>query len=94
MTYSIRPVARAELPDLLALNEAELPHVGSVDLEQLRWFAEHASCFRTAVSDGEPAAFLIGLSLGLAPRMEAMRAAFPFEAAHDNFYRAAQSARS
>jgi hypothetical protein len=37
------------------------------------------------------AAFLIGLSLGLAPRMETIRESFPFEAAHRNFYRAAQS---
>jgi gamma-glutamyl:cysteine ligase YbdK (ATP-grasp superfamily) len=37
------------------------------------------------------AAFLIGLALGLAPAMEAVRSEFDFEAAHHNFYRAAQS---
>ena len=36
-------------------------------------------------------AFLIGLSLGLAPRMETIQSSFDFEAAHHNFYRAAQS---
>jgi len=37
------------------------------------------------------AAFLVGLALGLAPRMEAIRAGFDFERAHHNFYRAARS---
>lgn len=36
-------------------------------------------------------AFLIGLSLGLAPAMETIRESFDFEKAHRNFYRAAQS---
>ncbi len=35
-------------------------------------------------------AFLVGLALGLAPRMSKIREAMPFEAAHTNFYRAAQ----
>lgn len=37
------------------------------------------------------AAFLVGLSLGLAPQMEAVQSSFDFERAHHNFYRAAQS---
>jgi hypothetical protein len=36
-------------------------------------------------------AFLVGLTLGLAPAMEALRPAFDFERAHRNFYRAAKS---
>ena len=36
-------------------------------------------------------AFLIGLALGLAPHMQEIRDGFDFEAAHHNFYRAAQS---
>ena len=36
------------------------------------------------------AAFLLGLTLGLAPRAEALLPSFPFEHAHRNFYRAAQ----
>jgi len=36
-------------------------------------------------------AFLIGLSLGLAPAMEEIQSGFEFERAHHNFYRAAQS---
>jgi hypothetical protein len=35
-------------------------------------------------------AFMIGLTLGLAPRMEALVRTFPFGVAHNNFYRAAQ----
>ncbi|HKK50292.1 MAG TPA: glutamate--cysteine ligase [Myxococcota bacterium] len=37
------------------------------------------------------AAFLVGLAVGLAPHMEAVRTRFDFERAHHNFYRAAQS---
>jgi gamma-glutamyl:cysteine ligase YbdK (ATP-grasp superfamily) len=37
------------------------------------------------------AAFLIGLSLGLAPRMESIQSEFDFDVAQHNFYRAAQS---
>jgi hypothetical protein len=36
-------------------------------------------------------AFLIGLSLGLAPAMEEIQSNFEFDRAHHNFYRAAQS---
>ncbi len=36
------------------------------------------------------AAFLVGLSLALAPRADELVAAFPFERAHHSFYRAAQ----
>jgi gamma-glutamyl:cysteine ligase YbdK (ATP-grasp superfamily) len=36
------------------------------------------------------AAFLVGLSLGLAPRVDALIGALPFEQARQNFYRAAQ----
>jgi gamma-glutamyl:cysteine ligase YbdK (ATP-grasp superfamily) len=36
-------------------------------------------------------AFLVGLSLGLAPQVDALTGALPFEQARQNFYRAAQS---
>jgi hypothetical protein len=37
------------------------------------------------------AAFLIGLTLGIAPRIEEIKSSFGFASAHHNFYRAAQS---
>ena len=37
------------------------------------------------------AAFLIGLTLGIAPRIDEIRSGFDFASAHNNFYRAAQS---
>ena len=37
------------------------------------------------------AAFLLGLTLGLRPRIEALVAALPFEVVHSGFYRAAQA---
>jgi len=33
-------VTAADLEHVLALNEAAVPHVNSIDLEQMRWFAE------------------------------------------------------
>jgi gamma-glutamyl:cysteine ligase YbdK (ATP-grasp superfamily) len=45
----------------------------------------------TAIDMVANCAFLVGLSLGLAQDIDAWTAAFPFEAAHGNFYRAAQS---
>jgi len=44
----------------------------------------------TAVDMVANAAFLVGLGLGLAPEMPRLREAIDFEAAHSNFYRAAQ----
>jgi gamma-glutamyl:cysteine ligase YbdK (ATP-grasp superfamily) len=45
----------------------------------------------TAIDMLANTAFLVGLSLGLAPQVEAFTAALPFEQARQNFYRAAQS---
>jgi gamma-glutamyl:cysteine ligase YbdK (ATP-grasp superfamily) len=45
----------------------------------------------TAIDMLANTAFLVGLSLGLAPHVEALTGALPFEQARQNFYRAAQS---
>ena len=58
-------ITEADLADVLALNEASVPHVSSVDLEQMRWFAENAFYFRIARVEGEFAGFLIGLRPGI-----------------------------
>ena len=66
-------ITAADLHDVLALNEASVPHVSSVDLEQMRWFADHAFYFRVATVDGRFAGFLIGLRPGLSYSSENYR---------------------
>jgi predicted GNAT superfamily acetyltransferase len=63
---TLREVEEADLDDVLHLNEASVPEVGSVDLEQMRWFANNAAYFTVALRDGQFAGFLIGLRPGTA----------------------------
>ena len=58
-------VSEAFLEEIRALNEASVPAVNSLDLAQVRWFAEHATYFRVVRIDGQLAGFLIGLGPGL-----------------------------
>ena len=57
----ISDITEIELDAVLALNEASVPHVSSIDIRQVRWFAEHAFYFRSAQVDGRFAGFLIPL---------------------------------
>ncbi len=61
----IRDIVDADLADVLALNEGAVPHVNSVNIEQMQWFAREARYFRVARNDGLLAGFLIGLQPGL-----------------------------
>lgn len=58
-------VSASDLDDVLALNEASVPHVNSLALRDLQWFFEHAHYFRLVRQDGRVAGFLIGLGPGL-----------------------------
>jgi len=58
-------ITEADLDSVLALNEASVPHVGSIDLDQMRWFAANAFYFRIARVDERFAGFLIGLRPGI-----------------------------
>ena len=58
-------ITAADLEDVLALNEASVPHVSSIDLEQMQWFAANAAYFRVIRHHGGLAGFLIGLGPGL-----------------------------
>jgi len=58
-------VTESDLADVAALNEASLPHVSSMDLEQTQWFATHAWYFRVVRIDRLFAGFLIGLRPGI-----------------------------
>ncbi len=66
MDFIIRDVAAEDLDAVLSLNQSEVPRVGSVDLQQMRWFAAHASYFRVAMSNDRLAGFLVGLRPGTA----------------------------
>lgn len=60
MDMIIRDVSDSDLDAVLSLNQSEVPHVGSVDLQKMRWYATHASYFRVAVSGDQLAAYLVG----------------------------------
>jgi len=62
--YRIRDAEHGDLAAILQLNEAVVPAVNSVDIEQMRWFAAHAAYFRVAVQGPELGGFLIGLRPG------------------------------
>jgi len=64
MDMIIRDVSDADLDAVLSLNQSEVPHVGSVDLETMRWYATNASYFRVAVSGDKLAAYLVGFRPG------------------------------
>jgi predicted GNAT superfamily acetyltransferase len=64
MDMIIRDVSDADLDAVLSLNQLEVPHVGSVDLEKMRWFATNASYFRVAMREDELAAYLVGFRPG------------------------------
>ena len=64
MQFSIVDVDPSGLDEVLALNEAEVPHLGKVDIDQMAWFAEHAHYFRVALAEERLAAFLVGLRPG------------------------------
>jgi len=57
-------VSISDLEDVLALNEASVPHVNSLTLENMRWFFDNAPYFRLIRGD-RLAGFLIGLCPGL-----------------------------
>jgi predicted GNAT superfamily acetyltransferase len=64
MDMIIRNVSDSDLDAVLSLNQSEVPHVGSVDLEKMHWYATNASYFRVAISNDELAAYLIGFRPG------------------------------
>ena len=64
MDFIIRDVDEQDLDMVLTLNQSEVPHVGSIDLQKMRWFASNAAYFRVAMSGDALAAFLVGLRPG------------------------------
>jgi predicted GNAT superfamily acetyltransferase len=64
MDYDIRNVRATDLDAVLALNESEVPHVGSIGLDRLAWFTNNAAYFRVAASGDEIGAYLVGMRPG------------------------------
>ncbi len=64
MEFEISDVTAADLVAVLALNESEVPQLGTVDIEQMLWFASNATYFRVAKTEQHLAAFLVGLRPG------------------------------
>lgn len=58
-------VSESDLDAVLALNQASVPHVSSLTMRELRWFADNAAYFRIVSRNGRLAGFLIGLGPGL-----------------------------
>jgi len=64
MQYVIRNVCVAHHDAVLRLNQAEVPHVGAIDMQRLQWFAENAAYFRVAASPDGIGAYLVGMRPG------------------------------
>ncbi len=64
MNVTLRDAVAADLDEVLALNAANVPAVGEVSIDKMRWFHEHAHYFRIATVEERLAAFLIGLRPG------------------------------
>ncbi len=61
---TLRKVEESDLGYVLRLNEAAVPAVNSIDLDQMRWFTRNAAYFGVAVRDGDVAGFLVGMRPG------------------------------
>ena len=61
----VEDVSVSDLDEVLALNEASVPHVNSLTLRELQWFHEHARYFRLIRHEERIGGFLIGLGPGL-----------------------------
>lgn len=64
MSIVIRDIEADDLHAVLDLNEVAVPHVNSVNLEQMHWFSKNALFFRVARQGTKIVAFLVGLGPG------------------------------
>lgn len=62
---TIRKASKKDLKKILELNEAAVPHVSSVGMDEMEWFLEKADPFLVVESEGEVAGFMIVLQSGL-----------------------------
>ncbi len=62
MQVEIRNVVAQDLEVVYSINEASVPAMNSIPLEDFEWFQKQAAYFRVALFDNEVAGFLICLS--------------------------------
>lgn len=62
---NIRQAKKEDLPAVLDMNEASVPHVTSEDLSEMDYYLDKAIPFLIIEEDGEPAGFMIVLQKGL-----------------------------
>jgi predicted GNAT superfamily acetyltransferase len=62
MSFEIQDVVTADLDTVMSINEASVPAMNSIPLEEFEWFRQNAAYFRVALCNGEVAGFLICLS--------------------------------
>lgn len=58
----IRPYQPSDAGAVLALNEANVPEVGTMDADKLQLFADHSPYFRVVEVDGQVVGMLVGLT--------------------------------
>lgn len=61
----ISPIEQDVYDDVLALNEASIPHVNRISREDLQWFVDYAAFVRIVKIDERLAGFMIGLRPGI-----------------------------
>ena len=63
---TIRDMIEADLPQVMAINEANVPEVGDIDLEQLRFIVSESAARLVVEADGAIAGFCLVLAPGSA----------------------------
>lgn len=66
MADQIRDVESRDIAAAHALNEAVVPHVNSIDVDRMSWFAANADYFRVFENGGTIEAMLVGFRPGAA----------------------------
>ena len=64
--FTIRPMVAIDLATVLAINEANVPEVSSISMEQLEFLVEESACSLVVDVDGTVAGFCIVLGAGSA----------------------------
>mgnify|MGYP003118946005 FL=1 len=62
---NIRKAQQEDLPKILEINEASVPHVSSVELSDMKRFLDDANPFLVVEVEAEVAGFMIVLQKGL-----------------------------
>jgi len=66
VSWSVRPALERDHAEVLALNNAAVPHVNALHAEQLDWLAAHSDYFRVCEDDRGVVGFVIALANGAA----------------------------